>query len=120
MGKCLGFGGPRLAPRGSPNKTWSGAAGAVICTMLIGALCAGLIGASLVGWVFYSAAISITGQAGDLIESYWKRQFGVKDSGSIIPGHGGLLDRLDSFSAVLIMTSAASLVMPDFPYFLLG
>lgn len=115
-----GFGGPKLAPQGSPNKTWSGAAGAVICTVLIGALLAGLFGASLLLWAPYAALISMVAQLGDLIQSYWKRRFDVKDSSSLIPGHGGLLDRLDSFSAVLITTSATSWLVVDFPQALLG
>ena len=115
-----GFGGPKLSPQGSPNKTWSGATGAVICTALVGALTAGLVGSSIINWLVFSGSISFIGQVGDLGESFWKRRFGVKDSGSLIPGHGGLLDRLDSFSTVLICLTALLLINPDFPIAFLG
>lgn len=109
-----GFGGPQLAPKGSPNKTWSGAAGAIICSALIGAFIAGLRGGSIINWMAFTALVSVVAQLGDLGESYFKRQFDVKDSGSIIPGHGGLLDRLDSFSAVLIVMGAVILFVPEY------
>ena len=109
-----GFGGPQLAPKGSPNKTWSGAAGAIICSALIGALIAGLRGGNIANWMIFAALVSVIAQLGDLGESYFKRQFNVKDSGSIIPGHGGLLDRLDSFSAVLIVMGAVILFVPEY------
>lgn len=99
------LGGPKLAPAISPKKTWSGA-------------CGGVLGAAIVGFVFaqiwdlpsawvvavVSAAVSVVGQIGDLVESAFKRRFGVKDSGRLIPGHGGALDRMDS----LIMASLAA------------
>ncbi len=85
-------GGPRLAPRISPGKTWSGAVGGTLAAMLAGAA-AGyedpLRAAAL------ALMLSVVAQAGDLLESALKRYFGAKDSGWIIPGHGGLLDRLD-------------------------
>ncbi|MDF1681530.1 phosphatidate cytidylyltransferase [Ponticaulis sp.] len=115
-----GFGGPQLAPRNSPNKTWSGAAGAVICTALFGALCAGLMQGQLFNWIIYIGLVSAIAQLGDLAESRWKRTFGVKDSGSIIPGHGGILDRLDSFSAVLVAHAIAFGIDPSFPEHALG
>lgn len=93
------IGGEKLAPDISPSKTWSGA---------LGGLALGT-GAGLVVWLFatespiwigllLSAAISILGQSGDLAESAIKRHFRIKDSGDIIPGHGGLMDRLDSLT----------------------
>ena len=85
------IGGPRLAPRISPGKTWSGAAGGTACAVLAGvAVISGHLVAALP-----ALALSLAAQAGDLLESALKRRFGVKDSGRIIPGHGGLLDRLD-------------------------
>ena len=110
-----GFGGPQLSPTGSPNKTWSGAAGAVICTALIGALIGGLLGAPVLPWLLFAAVLSLLAQVGDLLESYWKRRFGVKDSGTLIPGHGGILDRLDSFSCVLVCVGFLLYWLPDFP-----
>jgi phosphatidate cytidylyltransferase len=97
------IGGPRLAPRISPGKTWSGAAGGLLAAVAAGLLVAALQGPA--AWVPAAAAIaaflSVIGQAGDLLESLAKRHFGVKDSGHLIPGHGGALDRLDAMLAVL-------------------
>ena len=115
-----GFGGPQLSPQNSPNKTWSGAAAALICTVLIGALLAGLFSVSIIGWMAFASAISLIGQLGDYLQSVWKRRFKVKDSGRLIPGHGGLLDRLDAFSAVLIVYAATVTVYPSFPNSVLG
>jgi phosphatidate cytidylyltransferase len=90
------LGGPRLAPAVSPSKTWSGLCGGVLGAALVGALAAWLLGsgrpAQAAGLGAILAAVS---QLGDLIESAFKRLAGVKDSGSLIPGHGGILDRVD-------------------------
>lgn len=115
-----GFGGPRLSPTNSPNKTWSGAAGAVVCAALIGAMIAGIIKAPLWPWLVFSGTISMVAQLGDLIQSGWKRRFGVKDSGNMIPGHGGVLDRLDSFSMALVFTGGLLLLFPELPVQFLG
>ncbi len=90
-------GGPKLAPAISPGKTWSGAAGGVVAAALVGLGVASLVSIHLpIGHcVVISIAIGIASQIGDLLESGFKRHFGVKDSGRSIPGHGGLLDRLD-------------------------
>jgi phosphatidate cytidylyltransferase len=97
------IGGPKLAPRISPNKTWAGLLG-------------GMLGAGLLGWVaahflrldgaflLLGAPMAALAQAGDLFESWIKRRAGVKDSGAILPGHGGLLDRLDGLLPVLVVT----------------
>jgi phosphatidate cytidylyltransferase len=90
------IGGPRLAPRISPGKTWSGAVGGLLVAGWVGwlfALAASSTGA--VGGFLAAVGISVVAQAGDLLESAIKRKLGVKDSGRTIPGHGGLLDRLD-------------------------
>ena len=101
-------GGPKLAPAISPGKTWSGAAGGLIGAILVGGLVASLTDAAPSGRVFLVAgALGIVSQAGDLLESAIKRHFGVKDSGHVIPGHGGLLDRLDG---VLAAAPAAALL----------
>jgi phosphatidate cytidylyltransferase len=88
------FGGPRLAPALSPNKTWAGLLGGLAAASLVGFLCARLGGAST-DLVPASVGLAIAAQLGDLAESAAKRRFGVKDSSRLIPGHGGLLDRLD-------------------------
>ena len=89
------FGGPKLAPKISPNKTWSGLAGGVIASMLIGLMSSLMFSGGVVFFVIISALLSLIEQGSDLLESKIKRIFGVKDSGNIIPGHGGVLDRLD-------------------------
>jgi phosphatidate cytidylyltransferase len=104
------IGGPKLAPRLSPNKTWAGLAG-------------GVIGAAVTGWVagwamdidpvflFLGAPMGVLAQLGDLYESSVKRRLGVKDSGRIIPGHGGVLDRLDGLLPVVLATYGVLLLL---------
>ncbi len=93
-GKTLG--GPRLSPRWSPNKTWSGLMGGVAAAALAGAIIAFAIGnTSVVLLAALSGVMAIIAQMGDIFESSLKRRAGVKDSSSIIPGHGGVMDRLD-------------------------
>lgn len=93
-------GGPRLAPVISPNKTWAGLLGGLFFASF-GALVVGLWLELRELWLFIaiSAALALVAQAGDLVESKVKRHFGVKDSGSLIPGHGGMFDRLDGLLA---------------------
>jgi phosphatidate cytidylyltransferase len=95
VGRTLG--GPKLAPAISPNKTWSGAVGGLVSGIAAGFVVASAMDLSYgaATLVAMGAVISVMSQIGDLIESWWKRYFGVKDSGSIIPGHGGILDRID-------------------------
>ncbi|MEO0720798.1 MAG: phosphatidate cytidylyltransferase [Pseudomonadota bacterium] len=107
-----GFGGPRLSPRESPNKTWSGAIGAVISTALCGAIAAYLTGGDRMGWIVTGILISVVAQGGDLFESQIKRRFGVKDAGGILPGHGGIMDRVDGLGAVCAITVLVFIVVP--------
>lgn len=102
IGRAVG--GPKLAPRLSPNKTWSGAIGGLAGAVLAAALVvkASGIGAILAA-VLIAIALSIVAQAGDLLESWIKRRFGAKDAGALIPGHGGLMDRLDGFVAAAVL-----------------
>ncbi len=91
-------GGPRLAPLISPGKTWSGLGGGVIGASLAGAITLWALGSErLVHAAGLGAAFAVLAQLGDLAESALKRRAGVKDSGSLIPGHGGVLDRVDGF-----------------------
>ncbi|HTV45247.1 MAG TPA: phosphatidate cytidylyltransferase [Stellaceae bacterium] len=99
IGRAIG--GPRLAPRLSPRKTWSGFAGGIGCAAVIGAATAFALGRSPGMTILLSAGLAIVAQFGDLAESLAKRRFGVKDSSGLIPGHGGLLDRLDGLLAVI-------------------
>lgn len=92
------FGGPKLAPSISPGKTWSGLLGGVAGAVLVGVL----FSAWMPGWsglplALLAAGLALTAQSGDLFESWLKRRAGRKDSGMLIPGHGGLLDRLDGY-----------------------
>ncbi|PLS82223.1 MAG: phosphatidate cytidylyltransferase [Chloroflexi bacterium] len=92
------FGRHRMAPYISPKKSWEGAAGGVVLATLAGVGFTPLLGLPIDPWVggLLGAIGSVAGQAGDLAESLIKRQVDIKDSGKIIPGHGGLLDRVDS------------------------
>lgn len=89
-------GGPRLAPRVSPNKTWSGLIGGMVSAGIAGGLVAQWVeGAGTAVAAVLSMGMAVVAQLGDLAESGVKRRFGVKDTGGLIPGHGGLLDRVD-------------------------
>jgi len=100
-----GIGGPKLWPRVSPKKTWAGAAGGFAASLAVAfgfaAFDLGKTGALLL----LGAVLSVVSQLGDLFESAVKRRFGVKDSSHVIPGHGGLLDRLDGFVAAIIVAA---------------
>jgi phosphatidate cytidylyltransferase len=106
VGRRLGR--KKLAPEISPGKTVEGAIGYVLGSILAGCLTGISLALGLNGWelALLSALLSILGQLGDLFESWIKRVFTVKDSGRLLPGHGGLLDRLDSliFPAVFTTT----------------
>jgi phosphatidate cytidylyltransferase len=102
-------GGPRLAPRMSPSKTWSGLAGGALCAALAGVATALLLGLAPGRLAMVSAMLAVIAQFGDLAESMAKRRFGVKDSSSLIPGHGGLLDRVDGLLAVAPAVALLSL-----------
>ena len=101
-----GFGGPPLSPRDSPSKTWSGAIGAVVCSGLCGLIAAGLLDASRVAWLFTGISISIVAQWGDLFESSLKRRYGVKDTSGFLPGHGGVMDRVDGLGMAAVFCAA--------------
>ena len=101
------FGGAKMAPVLSPNKTWSGAVGGVVGA-LAAALLLGFLVLNRVGWQFgavhflaLGALVGVLAQVGDVAESLFKREAGVKDSSSLLPGHGGVLDRLDSLYFVI-------------------
>jgi phosphatidate cytidylyltransferase len=109
VGRTLG--GPRLAPRWSPRKTWAGLAGGAVCAGIAGWATAAWLGISpALPLVFLSAGLAIVEQFGDLAESLAKRRFGVKDSSSLIPGHGGLLDRLDGLLAVIPVVALLTVI----------
>jgi phosphatidate cytidylyltransferase len=102
------IGGPRLAPRISPNKTWSGFLGGVVAAVAVGGIAAMLGNREALGLMLVlSAALAVLEQIGDLAESAAKRRAGVKDVSGLIPGHGGLLDRVDG---LIFVTLAFALV----------
>ena len=96
------IGGSKLWPRVSPKKTWSGALGGFVASLAVAAGFAACGIGKAVPLLLVSAALSVVSQAGDLFESAVKRRFGVKDSSHLIPGHGGLMDRLDGFVAAVL------------------
>lgn len=97
------FGRHKLWPVISPNKTWEGSIGAVVCALAFSAIYLAFvhIDFSQITLIIMAFFLSIVGQMGDLVESAYKRFYGVKDSGKILPGHGGILDRFDSMLFVL-------------------
>lgn len=96
VGRALG--GPKLWPRVSPNKTWSGALAGTVAAILVAiAIASTTTRTSLLPIAVVAAMLSVVAQLGDLFESAVKRRFGAKDAGQLIPGHGGLMDRLDGF-----------------------
>jgi phosphatidate cytidylyltransferase len=108
VGRAVG--GPRLALSISPKKTWAGAVGGALGAVLAGMVFAALTGYSIIGSGLMAFALSLVSQGGDLIESAIKRRFGVKDASHVIPGHGGLMDRLDGFIAAAAVAVLIGLV----------
>jgi phosphatidate cytidylyltransferase len=109
VGRAIG--GPKLMPQVSPNKTWSGAVGGAVAGVLAAlgiAAGAGFAG----GWsvALLGLVLSALAQAGDLFESAFKRRFGAKDASHLIPGHGGLMDRLDGFVAAAVAGALIGIV----------
>lgn len=100
-----GIGGPKLWPRVSPKKTWAGAIGGLVLGLAVAAGFAWLGFGKMLPLLLLGAVLSIVSQLGDLFESAIKRRFDVKDSSHIIPGHGGLLDRLDGFVAAIVFAA---------------
>lgn len=120
-GKLIG--GPKIAEGLSPNKTWSG----IIAGALAGAAAGYCLGAAFgaeagLGWVWalIGALLAFTGLMGDLVESFLKRRFGVKDASRLIPGHGGVLDRIDGLMAATLLTGAVLAFWPQLSAHLIG
>jgi phosphatidate cytidylyltransferase len=108
VGRAVG--GPKLMPSVSPKKTWSGAIGGLMAAVAVAVAAAHYGG--LTGWLYVAlvaVALSVVAQAGDLFESWLKRRFGAKDSSHLIPGHGGLMDRLDGFVAAAALAALIGL-----------
>jgi phosphatidate cytidylyltransferase len=104
------IGGPKLWPRISPNKTWAGAIGGFAASIVVAAGFVAFRLGETVPLLVLASVLSIASQLGDLFESAVKRRFGVKDSSRIIPGHGGVLDRLDGFVAAVVLAAIFGLL----------
>ena len=102
--------GPKILPKISPNKTWSGLLGGTVAAAAVGFFASVFTSElNMLSFVFICAILAPVAQAGDFFESWVKRKFGVKDSGDIIPGHGGLLDRIDGLTSVAPIMAIVSL-----------
>ena len=113
VGRAVG--GPKLMPQVSPKKTWSGALGGTIAAVVaavIVAKTAALMG--LFAIAMLAVVLSVFAQGGDLLESFLKRRFGAKDSSHLIPGHGGLMDRLDGFVTASVVAALIGLARGGF------
>jgi phosphatidate cytidylyltransferase len=110
-------GGPKLAPVLSPNKTWSGAIGGLIAAAAVQAVFIAILGGHVVAAAVFAACIGVVAHLGDLFESWVKRHFHLKNSGSLIPGHGGILDRIDSTLATLVVLALIVFVFKFDPLF---
>ena len=113
VGRAVG--GPKLMPHVSPKKTWSGAVGGTVAAVVVAlavAEAAALPG--LFAIAMLAVVLSVLAQAGDLFESFLKRRFGTKDSSHLIPGHGGLMDRLDGFIAASVAAALIGLARGGF------
>jgi phosphatidate cytidylyltransferase len=109
------FGGPKLCPAISPKKTWSGAIAGTLGAMIVAVLLAGYFGTfNKVAIAGIALLLSVTAQLGDLLESWVKRRFGAKDASQLIPGHGGVMDRLDGFWAAVFVGCAIGLLRGGF------
>jgi phosphatidate cytidylyltransferase len=108
-GKTIG--GPRLAPRLSPNKTWAGLAGGLFGGGMVGLAAAALADRPAALLIAVSLIASLSAQGGDLAESAAKRRYAVKDTSGLIPGHGGVLDRLDGLLAAVIVVASLTFML---------
>jgi phosphatidate cytidylyltransferase len=120
-GKLIG--GPKIAEGLSPNKTWSGIVAGVAAGTAAGWACGAMVGADglrLGVWISVGAILAFTGLMGDLFESFLKRRFGVKDASKLIPGHGGVLDRIDGLMAATLLAGAVLAAWPGLSAWLSG
>jgi phosphatidate cytidylyltransferase len=105
-----GIGGPKLWPRVSPKKTWAGAIGGFAASLIVAGGFAAFGHGRTGPILLLGAVLSVASQLGDLFESAVKRRFGVKDSSHVIPGHGGVLDRLDGYVAAIVLAAIFGLL----------
>ncbi|MDE2494021.1 MAG: phosphatidate cytidylyltransferase, partial [Alphaproteobacteria bacterium] len=110
-------GGPKFVPQLSPNKTWSGTIGGIAAAAVAEAIFIAVIGGDAGAAALFGAVLAMFAHLGDLFESWVKRRFHLKDSGSLIPGHGGVLDRIDSTLAAVVALEIAVFVFHLDPLF---
>jgi phosphatidate cytidylyltransferase len=107
------IGGPKVWPSVSPKKTWAGCAGGLGSALLVCLVIGHFTGqASLGSWLGLGACLSLGAQMGDFLESSFKRTAGIKDSGTILPGHGGILDRIDGLLPAILIYALAKTLVP--------
>lgn len=111
------FGKHRIAPSISPNKSWEGLAGGMLAAGMITTVFANYVGMNHPSYFIIGMGLACTAQAGDFLESFVKRKAGLKDSGTLLPGHGGVWDRIDGF---IFVAPLAFLLHKLFPHFLGG
>jgi len=108
------FGRHKLAPRVSPGKTWEGFAAGMLAAAAVAAISAPLLGRPLLPWLALGVLVALLSVVGDLVESLFKRRAGLKDSSGLLPGHGGVMDRIDSLAAAgpVFLLGLGSLGLP--------
>ncbi len=106
------IGGPKLAPVLSPNKTWAGAIGGIVFAFVVSEVFGLVVGGDALVLGILAGLTAVVSQAGDLVESATKRRFGVKDSSTLIPGHGGVLDRFDALAGASLFAGAMLAAFP--------
>lgn len=104
------IGGPKMAPKLSPKKTWAGMGGAIVGAAVASLVCSRFFDLSYWPLAIVAAQFAVLEQGGDIFESALKRHFGVKDSGDLIPGHGGILDRVDGLLVVVVFAALLGLL----------
>lgn len=107
------FGGPKIAPKLSPNKTWSGFFSGLVLGSLIGALTALILEVPPIYAMLFSIPLVIFSVLGDFLESWVKRRLDVKDTGGLLPGHGGVLDRVDSLMMAVVFAASVLVLAPQ-------
>jgi phosphatidate cytidylyltransferase len=112
-GRALG--GPKLAPSISPSKTWSGAVAGTVGAAVASAFVAATLGIRVLPVIGVGVVLSLVSQAGDLAESAFKRKFHTKDASNLIPGHGGVMDRLDGFWAAALVAAIIGIARAGLP-----
>jgi len=111
------IGGPKLVPKLSPRKTWAGTLGGVVAASASAALFIAILHGHVLAAMAFGSILSVIAHGGDLLESWVKRQFELKDSGGLIPGHGGALDRIDSTLTAATAMAVAVFVLGVDPMF---